>query len=67
MLKNTIICNLCGEEFDMWDRREDFSIHRRCGYGTKYDGVTVHLDICCKCMEELIEACIVSPIEDCEG
>lgn len=63
MITNEIICNVCGKEFDAWDRKEDFSIHKRCGYGTKYDGETINLDICCECMERLIESCAISPME----
>lgn len=66
MIENTIYCNLCGKKFDEWDKQEAFSIHRRCGYGTKYDGETIQMDICCECMNKLIEACVISPIENCE-
>lgn len=46
-------CNKCGKEMDIWDRQENFSINRRCGYGTKYDGFGIQLNLCCDCMEEL--------------
>ena len=49
-----IICNKCGKKFDFWDTQEDFSIERSLGYGTKYDGSTLELDLCCECMEKLI-------------
>ena len=55
-------CNMCGKVFDMWDAQENFSIHRRLGYGTKYDGDTLELDLCCDCIEKIIEECKVSPI-----
>lgn len=64
MISSKVVCNLCGRDFDVWDKQEDFSIHKRCGYGTKYDGETLNLDICCDCMEQLIDSCEVSPIED---
>ena len=64
MIYNKIVCNMCGKEFDIWDKQEDFSIHKKCGYGTKYDGETLNLDICCDCMEQIIGACRVSPIEE---
>lgn len=57
-----IICNKCGKEFDCWDEQEGFSIHSYCGYGTKYDGDKLDLDLCCDCMEKLIDECVVSPI-----
>ena len=55
-------CNMCGKAFDMWDAQENFSIHRKLGYGTKYDGDTLELDLCCDCIEKIVEECKVSPI-----
>lgn len=55
-------CNMCGKKFDMWDEQEDFSIRRRLGYGTAYDGDELDLDLCCGCMEKIIDECIISPI-----
>ena len=54
----------CGKERDLWDRQEEFSIHTKCGYGTKYDGSTIELDLCCDCMEELVDSCKISPVID---
>lgn len=48
-------CNKCGKEMDIWDRQENFSINGICGYGTKYDGSKIQLNLCCDCMEELID------------
>lgn len=56
------ICNMCGREMDTFDLEEDFGIHTRLGYGTKYDGCWLELDLCCHCMELLIEECEISPI-----
>ena len=64
MIQNKIICNRCGKEFDTWDRQEGFSIYKRCGYGTKYDGMNIELDLCCECMEWLIEECSVFPVSE---
>ena len=55
-------CNKCGKEMNIWDRQEKFSIHSICGYGTKYDGSEIQLNLCCDCMEELIDICVVSPV-----
>lgn len=55
-------CNKCGKEMDIWDRQEKFSIHDICGYGTKYDSSEIQLNLCCDCMEELIDTCVVSPV-----
>lgn len=61
-------CNVCGKEFDVWDEQEDFSISRNVGYGSKFDGDHIHLDMCCDCfdklMDELIPKCAISPVEE---
>lgn len=60
-----IICNKCGKEFDIYDVQEDFTIHSQMiGYGSKYDGSSLQLDLCCECMDELIDSCKISPIEE---
>lgn len=64
MTQKKIICNKCGKEFDMWDEQEDFSIHRQAGYGSKYDGQNIELDLCCECMDKLIEECKISPLSN---
>lgn len=56
------VCNKCGKQFNLWDEKEDFSIRKRLGYGTKYDGDTLELDLCCDCMESLIDSCTINPI-----
>lgn len=62
MSKN-VVCNKCGKRLDIWDTQEDFSIYRnQIGYGSKYDGDSIELDLCCDCMDELIDGCKVSPI-----
>ena len=48
----------------MWDEQEGFSIRTRCGYGTKYDGDEIELDLCCDCMEKLIDECKISPVKN---
>lgn len=58
----TCTCNMCGKQFDIWDTQEDFSINRHLGYGTKYDGDELQLDLCCDCMEKIIDECKISPI-----
>ena len=62
MTKNNIICNKCGKTFDVWDEHEGFGIHKHLGYGTKYDGDDLQLNLCCECMENLIDECVFSPI-----
>ena len=58
-------CNLCGKEFDQWDEQADFGLHGYIGYGSKYDGEDIDLDLCCKCFDELVDKiapkCAISP------
>lgn len=63
-MSSKVYCNMCGKELDFWDRQEGFSIHTHCGYGTKYDGEYIELDLCCECMENLVEKCEISPISN---
>ena len=63
VLLTKTICNRCGKIFDIWDTAEQFKIHKQCGYGTKFDGDGLVLNICCSCLEELVEGCVISPIK----
>lgn len=66
MAKGKTLCNLCGKEFDEWDEQEGFGIHTRAGYGSKFDGDSVELDLCCECfdrlMDKLVPECKINPI-----
>lgn len=62
-MNKEIVCNKCGKKFDIWDTQEDFSINTMLGYGTKYDGDSLELNLCCDCMEKLIDECAISPIK----
>lgn len=61
-MAKTIRCNKCGKIFDLWDEQEAYSIYRKLGYGTKYDGDVLQLDLCCGCMEKLIDECVIRPV-----
>lgn len=63
MVMQEVYCNKCGKKFNIWDLNERFSMHRRMGYGSKYDGDSLELDLCCECMDKLIESCTISPVE----
>lgn len=60
--EKAMYCKLCGRQLDYYDVIEDYSIVRRLGYGTKYDGEYIDLRLCCDCMEQLIDRCKISPI-----
>lgn len=66
------ICNMCGKEFDRWDEDENFSFHSMIGHGSKYGMFEFDLDLCCNCMdrmldEYLISKCIYNPLIDRKG
>ena len=52
MLKR--VCNICGKEFDLWDRQEGFGFDYLVGYGSKYDGEHLQADFCCDCFDSLM-------------
>lgn len=55
-------CSFCGYPLSIIDLNQNFTMHRRLGYGTKYDGDALELRLCCTCMEAIIDACAVSPV-----
>ena len=59
-----VYCNMCGKEMGFWDIQEDFKIRTEIGYGSKHDGESLELDLCCDCMDKLIEQCKISPVHD---
>lgn len=61
-----ITCNMCGKTFDFWDEQEGFSIEGMVGYGSKYDMCQLRLDLCCDCMDKIIDQCVISPVKDLE-
>ena len=58
-----IYCNKCGKEMDEFDIQEQFQIQTRLGYGSKYDGDMLDIDLCCECMDKLIEECEIPPVD----
>lgn len=55
-------CNICGNRFDQYDNNANYSIHKLIGYGSKYDGCFMHMNICIKCMDKIIEDCKIKPV-----
>lgn len=62
MRKFIYTCNKCGKNLDEWDIKGGFASYRALGYGSKHDGMKVELDLCCDCMDNLIDSCVVSPL-----
>lgn len=54
------ICNMCGKEFDMCDEQEGRGVHDQFGYGSKFDGDCIDLDLCCECFDKVVE--LIRPI-----
>lgn len=55
-------CSVCGRDFTILDAQNGFTIRRRLRYGMKHDGSMLYLKLCCTCMEDLIDRCVISPI-----
>ena len=58
-------CDLCGKPFNEFDEQEAFGLHyNSIGYGSKYDGCNIDVDLCCDCfdilMSEYIEPKLMS-------
>ena len=62
------ICSMCGKKFDMWDVQEDFCFVRHIGYGSKYDMMGLHLNLCCDCFDKIadwfLSLCVNDPLVD---
>lgn len=53
-------CDLCGKEFDEFDTQENFGLHYSdIGYGSKFDGETMDVDMCCGCFDKMINEYII--------
>lgn len=55
MKKMSCYCDRCGKAFDEWDRQESFAIKYFVGYGSKYDGETIDMDLCCSCFDHIVD------------
>jgi hypothetical protein len=59
---------MCGNEFNEWDTQEDFGFHYSVGYGSKFDGDIIDLDLCCGCfdkiMDWIIPQCKTNPVTE---
>jgi len=49
------VCSLCGKELDFWDEEQGFRIDHHVGYGSIYDGDHIKEQLCCECLDRLIE------------
>jgi len=62
------VCNICGKEFDRWDKQEKFGFHYKIGYGSNYDLTKIDLNMCCGCFDKLLDCilpqCKIDPLTD---
>lgn len=56
-------CNMCGKWFNVEDYTGGVEITKRLGYGSRYDEDTLSMRICIDCLEEIIDRCVIDPIE----
>lgn len=64
MEKHTVICNMCGKEFDRYDLEQGIGLGGRLKYGSVHDGRRYSLDLCCDCFDNILDQCVISPLED---
>lgn len=62
MTKKIVYCNMCGKKMDFYDIQENLSLRGEMGYGSVHDGECYCLDLCCECMDKLIDKCKISPL-----
>lgn len=67
-VKDITKCTMCGKEFDMWDRQENYCFEHKIGYGSKYDGDTLKFNLCCDCFDKVVDTvipmCVESPLHE---
>ena len=56
-------CNKCGKQIDQCNNYLGLSVHCAVGYGSDYDGDVLDLDLCSQCTDNLINSCVISPVE----
>lgn len=48
------ICNVCGKALKNPRDLDFVNIHFRIGYGSKYDGDMIDMDICPECLDKML-------------
>lgn len=60
-------CNMCGKELELTDVSA-LHAHSVIGYGSKYDGDKIDLNLCCDCcdiiLDYILPKCKISPLEE---
>lgn len=59
-------CNMCGREFNVYDKYANFHFVKHVGYGSVLDGEYIDLHLCCECFDKtmgmIISQCQINPI-----
>lgn len=61
-MARNILCNCCGKKLDSLDACGAVSISRILGYGSKYDGAYVEIDICPSCFDRFMDSMAIPPV-----
>lgn len=56
-------CDLCGKFLNEHDELESFGLHCEVGYGSKYDGCSINIDICCECFDKMMDEYITPKLK----
>lgn len=62
------MCSICGKQFDFYDEQLDCNFVRDIGYGSKYTGRGLDLNLCCNCfdslLDEILPKCAINPMSE---
>lgn len=50
------LCDICGREFDDWDKQENHHHSYNFGFGSKHDLEFIEFDVCASCFDKLVDA-----------
>ena len=54
----------CGKDFNEFDKQEEFGFHYpHIGYGSKDDGASTNIDLCCDCFDKMMKEYVEKQIK----
>lgn len=53
-----IKCNCCGKAINNQRHPYGLGVHKKIGYGSKFDGQEIEIDLCCNCLDKLLNLMI---------
>lgn len=63
-------CTMCGKLMDTWDENLNFTVDHEIGYGSKYDCHSLHIDLCCDCLDKVVDFIVANsanpPVTECD-